>query len=69
MAAAIGTLAELSGSASAGPGRCSATCSSSGTSPSRPRDLGTLVANTGIDRLVAVGAYAEPMAAGARAAG
>jgi len=70
MAAAVGTLAELS------DGRRRRTWAVLGDmlelgDQARPAhaDLGALVAASGIDRLVAVGAYAEPMAAAARARG
>jgi UDP-N-acetylmuramoyl-tripeptide--D-alanyl-D-alanine ligase len=70
MAAAVGTLAELS------DGRRRRTWAVLGDmlelgdeAPGAHADLGALVATSGIDRLVAVGVYAEPMAAAAQAGG
>jgi UDP-N-acetylmuramoyl-tripeptide--D-alanyl-D-alanine ligase len=70
MAAAVGTLAELSGQRSRRTWAVLGDMLELGPEAERAHaDLGTLVARTGIDRLVAVGAYAEPMAAAARAGG
>ena len=70
MAAAVGTLAELSRSGQRRTWAVLGDMLELGDESERAHaDLGALVANTGIDRLVAVGAYAEPMAAAARASG
>jgi UDP-N-acetylmuramoyl-tripeptide--D-alanyl-D-alanine ligase len=70
MAAAVGTLAELGG------GRTGRTWAVLGDmlelgdeAEQAHAELGALVAERGIDRLLAVGAYAGPMVAAARAGG
>ena len=70
MAAAVGTLAELSRTGQRRTWAVLGDMLELGDESERAHaDLGALVATTGIDRLVAVGEYAEPMAAGARAGG
>jgi UDP-N-acetylmuramoyl-tripeptide--D-alanyl-D-alanine ligase len=70
MAAAVATLTELSQSGQRRSWAVLGDMLELGDEAERAHaDLGTLVARTGIDRLVAVGAYAEPMAAAARAGG
>jgi UDP-N-acetylmuramoyl-tripeptide--D-alanyl-D-alanine ligase len=70
MAAAVGTLAELSNSGQRRSWAVLGDMLELGDEAERAHaDLGALVATSGIDRLVAVGAYAEPMAAAARAGG
>ena len=67
MAAAVGTLAELSGQRSRRTWAVLGDMLELGDEADRAHaDLGALVATSGIDRLVVVGAYAEPMAAAAR---
>jgi UDP-N-acetylmuramoyl-tripeptide--D-alanyl-D-alanine ligase len=70
MAAAVGTLAELSGERSRRTWAVLGDMLELGDEAEQAHaDLGALVATRGIDRLVAVGAHAEPMAAAARAGG
>jgi UDP-N-acetylmuramoyl-tripeptide--D-alanyl-D-alanine ligase len=70
MAAAVGTLAELSARRSRRTWAVLGDMLELGDAAEQAHaDLGALVATRGIDRLVAVGAYAEPMAAAARAQG
>ena len=70
MAAAVGTLAELSGRRSRRTWAVLGDMLELGDEAEQAHaDLGALVATSRIDRLVAVGAYAEPMAAAARDSG
>ena len=70
MAAAVGTLAELSGPRQRRTWAVLGDMLELGNEAEQAHAaLGTLVATSGIDRLIAVGAYAEPMAAAARAGG
>ena len=70
MAAAVGTLAELSGQRRRRTWAVLGDMLELGNQAEQAHaDLGALVAASGIDQLVAVGAYAEPMAAAARAGG
>ena len=70
MAAAVGTLAELSGQRRRRTWAVLGDMLELGDEAEQAHaDLGALVARSGIDRLVAVGAYAEPMAAAARTGG
>jgi UDP-N-acetylmuramoyl-tripeptide--D-alanyl-D-alanine ligase len=70
MAAAVGTLAELSAERRRRTWAVLGDMLELGDEAEQAHaDLGALVATSGIDRLVAVGAYAEPMAAAARAGG
>jgi len=70
MAAAVGTLVELSGPRRRRTWAVLGDMLELGDEAEQAHaDLGALVATSGIDRLVAVGAYAEPMAAAARANG
>ena len=67
MAAAVGTLAELSAGRSRRTWAVLGDMLELGEAAEQAHaDLGALVATSGIDRLVAVGAYAEPMVAAAR---
>ena len=70
MAAAVGTLAELSGPHRRRTWAVLGDMLELGDEAEQAHAaLGALVATSGIDRLIAVGAYAEPMAAAARAGG
>jgi UDP-N-acetylmuramoyl-tripeptide--D-alanyl-D-alanine ligase len=70
MAAAVGTLAELSDDRRRRTWAVLGDMLELGDEAERAHtDLGALVATAGIDRLVAVGAFADPMAAAARAGG